>query len=64
MPMSVNDVKDFTLPTLTPGASATVEIEALPESYYFRGSLTVKLNKISYDGKLSKLDFIPNVMRK
>ena len=64
MPMSVEDVKDFVLPTLAAGDSTTVHVEALPDSYYFRGSLTLKLNKISYNGRLTKIDFIPNVMRK
>ncbi|MEG3034002.1 MAG: hypothetical protein RR877_00745 [Aurantimicrobium sp.] len=64
MPMSVKDVKNFNLPTLTTGQTVTIQIDALPDSYYFRGSLTVKLKKVSYNGRLTKIDFIPNVMRK
>lgn len=64
MPMSALDVKNFNLPALAVGESVTIEIEALPQSFYFRGNLTVTIRKIPYNGRITSIDFVPNVMRK
>lgn len=58
-----SDVKDAPLPTI-PDDGIDIYIEAKPDSYYFRGRVKVTLKKIPYNHRITKIEFIPNLMIK
>lgn len=62
---SAADLANRTLPVLSVGEETTLYIEASDSSFYFRGTLAVKLRKSSTNiNSISKLEFFPFIMKK